>query len=1460
MASESPATYLVAIGASAGGLRALSPIVEGLACRGVAAYVLAQHLSPSHASHLAEILGGHSQLAIIEASHGANLLPDHLYVCPPGRDIRVVGGHLELRAPDTAAFVSPSIDQLFASAAEAFGDKAVGVILSGSGHDGTAGAAALRAAGGLVIVQAPEEAGQDSMPNAVLAERDDVLCGSSAQISDWLNGLETLRERFEAQRPEPDSTPFAEVLERVAQATGLDLGQYKEATLRRQVAKRCRALGFDALESYLAYLRGDAEELAQLHRSFLISVSSFFRDPSAFLALEAALRQLIASKQEGDSIRAWIPACATGEEAYSVVILLGELLGDRLGRFEVKVFATDIDQEALHLARAGVYPADKLARLAAERRERWFQRQEGGWRVQKPARELCVFSAHDVTGDPPFIHMDLISCRNLLIYFKPAQQEALLNAFHHALKPGGLLLLGKSESAGANSRLFEAIDSHEKLYRRRAVASLPQPRPFRPLTPVAWPRPSLAQDPPRRNPQTQVEAAFAALGRAYGPPGVLVNARFEPLQFFGPTERYFALPAGVANFSVLALCREELRNELKVLAYRMAGEPVESLTGIGTVLMLDGEPVRVRPVLRRIAPTADGAEPAILISFEESPEGMALAADADAAEAEEIRRLREEITGTREQLEALIKVLEASNEELQSLNEEAQASSEEIQSSNEELQASNEELTTLNEELRHKSLELTQANTTLGNIQSSIHTGLVVVDREGRITRFNALAVRIFGMVDSDIGQHICGVPCHLDLPRLRDWIEEVVGDGGKTLAQPVGVGTRHFLMQIAPYIGEQGGCEGAVLTFTDISEMRRAEREREQAEANLKRSQAQLRTFIQHAPISIAMFDRDLNYLAASGRWLADYGQGSADLAGRNHYALYPDLPERWKDIHRRCLAGATLKSDEDLWVQGDGSRRWLRWAVLPWTDGEGRIGGIIMSAEDITGRKLAEEALRESERIYRAIGESIDYGVWICAPDGRNTYASESFLKLVGITQEQCSDFGWGEVLHPDDVERTIAAWKACVRSGGAWDIEHRFLGVDGNYHPVLARGVPVRDEQGQVRCWAGINLDISRLKQAEAALLEADQRKNEFLAMLAHELRNPLAPIGNAVEILRRPGLDAAQSAWCSDIIDRQTGQLTRLVDDLLDISRITQGKIELQKAPLAVADIVQRAVETSRPLLDERRHELVVQLPSEPLWVEGDEVRLAQAVSNLLNNAAKYTDEGGRIELGAEPCEDEAIIRVRDTGRGMDASALPHLFAPFYQVDRTLDRAEGGLGIGLSLVKNLVGLHGGSVRAFSAGKGQGSEFVVRLPRLVDPPAAACAVAESQPATGGLRILVVDDNHDAAESLALLLQIDGHEVWMAHDGPAGLEMARAKRPDAVLLDIGLPGMDGYAVARTLRRSAESGQARLIALTGYGQREDREKSSAAGFDAHLLKPVDIDLLQRLLAECPRLDFQASR
>jgi PAS domain S-box-containing protein len=504
---------------------------------------------------------------------------------------------------------------------------------------------------------------------------------------------------------------------------------------------------------------------------------------------------------------------------------------------------------------------------------------------------------------------------------------------------------------------------------------------------------------------------------------------------------------------------------------------------------------------------------------------------------------------------------------------------------------------------------------------------------------------------------------------------------------------------------------------------------------------------------------------------------------------------------------------------------------------------------------------ALEDSEKLYRAIGESINYGVWVTDAEGRCIYASESFLKLLGLTMAQAMNDGWTSVLHPDDAKDTIAAWKECVRAGSTWYREHRMLGVDGKYHAILAQGVAIRDAAGRVQRWAGINLDITRLKNTEHALIQADRRKDEFLATLAHELRNPLAPIRNAVRILDSDSADDVQRKWGREVIARQVHRMSLLLDDLLDVARITRGQLELKKEYVDLRAVVNVAVETARPLLDAKRHRLTVNLPAENIRLEVDPLRLSQVIGNLLTNAAKYTDPDGDIWLDARIVHGELEISIRDNGIGLSPEVVPGLFTMFSQVNSAIDRAEGGLGIGLALVKGLVSLHGGRVSVRSEGLGRGSEFIVHLPHKVIAPAEAGTAATGRTtaeATNARRghILVVDDNRDAADSLALVLRFMNFEVSVAYDGAQALELSAKARPRAAIIDIGMPGMSGHEVARRMRREAWGRDAVLIALTGWGQDSDKQAARAAGFDDHLTKPVDPQdvetVLTRLLGEAP--------
>jgi PAS domain S-box-containing protein len=488
---------------------------------------------------------------------------------------------------------------------------------------------------------------------------------------------------------------------------------------------------------------------------------------------------------------------------------------------------------------------------------------------------------------------------------------------------------------------------------------------------------------------------------------------------------------------------------------------------------------------------------------------------------------------------------------------------------------------------------------------------------------------------------------------------------------------------------------------------------------------------------------------------------------------------------------------------------------------------------------------ALENSEKLYRAIGESINYGVWVTDATGRCIYLSDSFLQLLGISMEQAADDGWASHLHPDDVDDTIAAWKECARTGSMWYREHRFRGVDGKYHSVLAQGVPIRDDDGVIQRWAGINLDISRLKNTERALIEADRRKDEFLATLAHELRNPLAPIRNAVRILDADAADERQRKWGREVIARQVQRMSLLLDDLLDVARITRGQLELKKDYVDLKAVVNVAVETARPLLDAKQHQLTVNLPADDVRLEADPLRLSQVIGNLLTNAAKYTDPGGEVVLTARMSGTELLISIRDTGIGLSPESIPALFNMFSQVNSAIDRAEGGLGIGLALVKGLVGLHGGRVEVRSEGLGRGSEFIVRLPQSVLAPRTAerdevATDAANAEAVRRARVLVVDDNRDAAESLAMVLRFAGYDASIAFGGAEALETAARERPRAAIVDVGMPGMSGHEVARRMRLEAWGRNAVLIALTGWGQDQDKQAAIAAGFNLHLTKPLD--------------------
>lgn len=566
----------------------------------------------------------------------------------------------------------------------------------------------------------------------------------------------------------------------------------------------------------------------------------------------------------------------------------------------------------------------------------------------------------------------------------------------------------------------------------------------------------------------------------------------------------------------------------------------------------------------------------------------------------------------------------------------------------------------------------------------------------------------------------------------------------------------------------------------------------------------------------------------------------------------VHPDDRDYVDEAWQSCLQGVPYDIEHRLWVNG--KVKWVREKAELEFGEQGQVLGGFGITQDITDIKLAEQALRESEARFQLASEVGRSGTWDWDVTSGEIIWSNVHYEILGyqVGEVRPSYQAWADRVHPEDLLVCEAEIQRTMAEHLDYVVEFRIVWPDGSVRWMSSRGRYEYTWDGACSRMIGVMADVTTLKQAELALLEADRRKDEFLAMLAHELRNPLAPIRNAAHVLGLLEMQEPRVQWVRKTIERQVSHLTRLVDELLDVSRIVRGKVTLKSEPVDLASWVNQALDMARPLIAARGHRIAVSLPEHAVQLEGDPVRLVQVLLNLLDNAAKYTPEGGRIALEAQVAGPLIEIQVSDNGMGIPAELLPRLFDPFQQGERTLDRSQGGLGIGLTLAKGLVEMHGGQIEALSAGAGQGSTFTIRMPVLFGVSAKPGQnVQNASPAAAYCRVLVVDDDPAVAESMVMLLEVVGHDVRSAASGDAALELARSFRPQVVLLDIGLQGMDGYEVARRLRSEQAAGEALyLMAVTGYGHEDARARCEAAGFDRHLVKPVPPHTLCKLLAE----------
>jgi len=723
------------------------------------------------------------------------------------------------------------------------------------------------------------------------------------------------------------------------------------------------------------------------------------------------------------------------------------------------------------------------------------------------------------------------------------------------------------------------------------------------------------------------------------------------------------------------------------------------------------------------------------------------------------------------------------------------------------------------------------------------------------------------GLVDS-VGKTVRELVPDIE-QRWIDIYDEIARTGvARRFVEESPVMGRWFNVYAGPI--DHPGQRRVALLFTDITDRINAERALQESEMQARAAAAlaeaerrRLDALLGSVPVGIAYVD-ERGAVSVSNRMNDVLWGETPACRSQEDYGLWRGWWADGSERQGKLLAAgdwATARALNGEQVEADiveiepfgrpGERRILLIRAEAIHDSNGALSGAVAVSMDMTEQVDTQRALRESEEKFRTMTEAMPQMVWSGLPDGRNDYSNGRWCEFTGLSMDELLGMGWLDVIHPDDRDALRDKWLHTMGTGGLFESEHRIRRHDGEYRWALNRALPMRDEAGRILRWMGTVTDVHDQKLASEELKAANTRKDEFLAMLAHELRNPLAPISTAAQILKMQGGDPKRSLHASDVIARQVKHMVELVDDLLDVSRVTRGLVELEREPVELASVVQSAIEQARPLIERKGHTLATRLGDAHVTVTGDRKRLVQVVVNLLNNAAKYTPDGGEIKVCADLEANEIKLSVIDNGIGIDAALLPQVFELFTQAKRTPDRAQGGLGLGLALVRSMVGLHGGRVEANSAGPGRGSRFDVVLPLAMDSPAAAPATSAGTAVTQArapLRILIVDDNRDAGESLGIVLSSSGHTVMVEETSQAALRRVQLEAVDVCLLDIGLPDMDGHQLVQRLQALPLAAQATMIALSGYGQRQDLEASRRAGFALHLVKPVDLPRLLALL------------
>lgn len=1308
-------SFIVGLGASAGGLEALEKFFASVDVDTQMAFVVVQHLSPNFKTMMDELLRRKTLLPIKMVTQEMVVEPGHVYLLPPRKQMIISGGRLLVADKDHQGDFFLPIDHFFRSLGQDQNRRSVGIILSGTGSDGSRGIEHIHRAGGLVLVQTEDSAAFDGMPRAaqntglvdlVVLPQDmpTILDKYASSPSDW-----RVKNENATDLATDPASGLNSIVSLLKSQYGIDFSFYKPDMLARRIERRLLLGASLDIADYVNKLDGDSEELANIYQDMLIGVTGFFRDPEAYKHLEKELLpSLLANLEPDQEFRVWVAATATGEEAYSIAILVDEYFTKHNLQVRCRIFATDVHQASLDFASKGLYSENRVRDLSPERLKNYFQKEATGYRVSAAIRQLVVFAPHNVITDAPFTNLNLVTCRNLLIYLKPDVQHRVLTLFHFSLAVGGGLWLGSSEVPTQLEEEFETVHSQWKQYTKKRDIRLTSRLRVPSTAPSTLTRRTEVQTAAKTD--SRLLATYDTILDIFMPPSMLISEGRQLLQSFNGASRFIKPTDGRISSDILDQLEAPLRMPLSTALRRVQREKKPFELG-GIKYTTDHGPrllsMAVRPIKAK-----NGPETSYLIEFRIDEESNVPAAsqeevDAEAASSEHAAALERELAFVRQTLNTTIEELQVANEEMQSTNEELVASNEELQSTNEELHSVNEELYTVNAEYQRKIAELTELTDDMDNLLNSTHVDTIFLDRQLKVRKFTPNVAEKFNLLRQDIGRNFESFTYRLDDDDLLDELRQVLRTEQIFEREVCDRAARTYLMRILPYIS-RGHVEGVVLTLVDITRLN-------EAQSRL----AELSEIVQQSNDAIFRVDRD--------------------------------------------------------------------GLIRSWNDGAKRIYG---HSNDIIGRPFAT-----------------------LFPDSMHNQLDEMLGNLANVSDVS--------VIEPHKIARG-----------------NELIDIACTISPVL-------DNNGKIVAASVVARDVTDRLRAENEIRESIERRDQFLAMLSHELRNPLGAIVNAARVIQGAQQEEARNR-ASEVVIRQSGQMARLLDDLLDVSRITLGKIELKKQIFDLRETIEEAVKVIGPVFVEQCVHFEYEVGQEPLFVDGDPVRLQQVVVNLLRNAAKYTQSDGNARLTALRDKQEIEIRIKDNGVGIDNDMLEKVFGMFVQVNSSLERSQGGIGLGLTLVQAVVSMHAGTVEVFSEGMGKGSEFRVRLPLSQTPPKSTTRRTLPNQVRS---IVIVEDIPDAREMLEGLLTMQGYTVQSASDGVAGLELIKEFMPDVALIDIGLPRMDGYEIARALRSNPETASLFLVALTGYGQSSDQAAVSDAGFDKHLVKPLNMDELNHLLS-----------